>query len=72
MNSYLDDAGRLLRDARSHLDRLPARQSAPQELMDAAWLRMQLADRFAQLAAIERGLQPPPLPALRREDEDRP
>lgn len=63
MNStYLDDAGRLLRDARGSLEKLPTRQAAPQELMDAARLRMQLADRFAQLAAIERGLAPAPLP----------
>jgi hypothetical protein len=69
VSTYLEDAGKLLREARSDLSRLP-RQAAPQEQAEAARLRMRLAAQFAQLAAIERGLQPLALPGSRCDGED--
>lgn len=70
MTSYLDDAGRLLREARDNLSRLP-RPKEPQDHMEQAWARMWLAGHFAQLASIEAGLPPQPLPGWQRRAGER-
>ena len=65
MTSYLDEAGRLLREAHDNLSRLP-RPKDPQDNMEQAWARMWLVAHFAQLASIDAGLTPPPLPGWQR------
>lgn len=65
-SAYLNEAAALLKEARGHLDRAP-RPGTPQEHAAAAWAHMWLAAQYTQIAAIEAGLAPPPLPASVRD-----
>jgi hypothetical protein len=59
--SRLSEARALLKEARRDLDRMPRAQT-PEQHSEAAWARMHLAALYAQVAAIEAGLAPAPLP----------
>lgn len=59
MVDHMREASDLLRQAEDITRGLPRMGASPDQRAEAARLRLALADRHVQLAAIEKGLQPP-------------
>lgn len=64
--TYSDHAAELLRKAADNLEPRGLSRPTSEQRTEIARLQAGIADRFVQLAAIDAGLQPPPLPGRGR------